>query len=127
MNEQNEPKTCSALCKYACGVETVGGEVLIRCSKDKLQHVSGSECPGGNTEVDMVNQPPHYTQGGIECIDAIKAAITGKPPYEAWLVGQVIRYLWRYNFKNGVQDIEKAQFYINKLLQEVKNSDNNPV
>lgn len=122
MNEQTEPKTCSVLCKYAREAETVDGEVLIRCSKDNLQHVSGSECPGG-TIADMVNQPPHYTQGGIECIDAIKSAITGKPPYEAWLVGQVIKYLWRYNFKNGVQDVEKAQFYVNRLLEEVKHGE----
>ena len=70
-------------------------------------------------EPNMVNQPPHYTQGGIECIDAIKAAVTGKPPYEAFLVGQIIKYIWRYNFKNGAQDVEKAEFYMKKLVKEV--------
>ena len=65
----------------------------------------------------MVNQPPHYTQGGVECIDAIKAAVTGKPPYEAWLTGQVIKYIWRYNFKNGLEDVQKAKFYLNRLEQ----------
>lgn len=67
-------------------------------------------------EPDMVNQPPHYTQGGVECIDAIKAAVTGKPPYEAWLTGQIIKYVWRYNFKNGKQDLEKAEFYLKRLI-----------
>ena len=65
---------------------------------------------------DMVNQPPHYTQGGVECIDAIQAAVTGKDPYEAWLVGQVIKYLWRYNFKNGYEDVRKAEFYLKRLV-----------
>lgn len=65
---------------------------------------------------DMVNQPPHYTQGGVECIDAIEAAVTGKPPYEAWLTGQIIKYVWRYNFKNGKQDLEKAEFYLKRLI-----------
>jgi len=69
---------------------------------------------------DMVNHPPHYTQGGIECIDAIRAAITGKPPYEAWLVGQIIKYIWRYDKKNGLEDLEKAKFYLDRLIMEVK-------
>ena len=68
---------------------------------------------------DAVNCPGHYLQGDVECIDAIKAAVTGKPAYEAWLVGQVIKYLWRYNFKNGSEDVEKAQFYLNRLVEEV--------
>ena len=68
---------------------------------------------------DMVNRPPHYTQGGIECIDAIKAAVTGKPPYEAWLTGQVIKYVWRYPMKNGLEDLKKAEFYLKCLIEEV--------
>ena len=72
---------------------------------------------------DMVNQPPHYTQGGVECIDAIKAAVIGKPPYEAWLTGQIIKYVWRWNFKNGLEDLEKAEFYLKRLIEEVEKSD----
>ena len=58
---------------------------------------------------DNVNHPYHYTRGGIECIDAISAAITEDPPKEAFLKGQVIKYLWRYNLKEKpVEDLEKA-------------------
>ena len=74
----------------------------------------------GNTKPDMINRPPHYTQGGIECIDAIKAAVEGRSPYEAWLTGQIIKYIWRYPFKNHLEDLEKAKFYLDRLLQEVK-------
>ena len=69
---------------------------------------------------DMVNSPPHYNQAGIECIDAIRAA-TGDG-YEYYLQGNIIKYLWRYRYKNGVQDLEKAQWYLEKLIEE-KNSE----
>lgn len=49
---------------------------------------------------DVVNHPSHYTQGGIECIDAIKAATVGKTGIEAVAVANVVKYLWRYEEKN---------------------------
>ena len=67
----------------------------------------------------QVNHPSHYTQGGIECIDAMKAATVGKPSFEAVLVGNVIKYLWRYEAKNGLEDIEKALWYLTRLHKEV--------
>ena len=63
---------------------------------------------------DMVNSPAHYNKAGIECIDAISAA-TGDG-YEYYLQGNIIKYLWSYRYKNGVQDLEKAQWYLNKLI-----------
>jgi len=65
---------------------------------------------------DMVNSPPHYNQAGIECIDAIRAA-TGDG-YEYYLQGNIIKYLWRYRYKNGVQDLKKAQWYLDRLIEE---------
>lgn len=70
---------------------------------------------------DNVNHPQHYTQGGIECIDALKAATIGKTGIEAVCVANVIKYLWRYEEKNGLEDIRKAQWYINHLIQELQN------
>ena len=52
---------------------------------------------------DNVNSPEHYTQAGIECIDAITAAVSGKSGVEAVCVANVIKYLWRYELKNGVE------------------------
>ena len=67
-------------------------------------------------QMDMVNSPPHYNQAGIECIDAIRAA-TGDG-YEHYLQGNIIKYLWRYRYKNGVQDLKKAQWYLDRLIEE---------
>ena len=71
---------------------------------------------------DMVNHPQHYTQGGIECIDALKAATVGKRGIEAVCVANVIKYLWRYEEKNGVEDVRKAKWYIERLLKELEES-----
>lgn len=69
---------------------------------------------------DNVNKPPHYNQSGIECIDAIQAA-TGDG-YEYYLQGNILKYLWRYRYKNGIEDLKKAQWYLNKLI-EVNDAD----
>lgn len=75
--------------------------------------------------IDNVNHPSHYTQGGIECIDALKAATVGKTGIEAVCVANVIKYLWRYEEKNGIEDVNKAQWYINRLIQELEEKKEN--
>ena len=69
---------------------------------------------------DMVNHPSHYTQGGIECIDAITAATVGKTGIEAVDVGHVIHYLWRYEEKDGLESVKKAEWYIKHLIKELE-------
>lgn len=68
---------------------------------------------------DNVNSPSHYNQGNIECIDCLKAATVNKPPFEAVCVANIIKYLWRYEEKNGLEDIEKAEWYLDRLHREV--------
>lgn len=70
---------------------------------------------------DMVNHPSHYTSGGVECIDAITAALSKyEDPVDSWLVGQVIKYLWRAPLKGKYdEDIKKAQFYLNRLVEKI--------
>jgi hypothetical protein len=63
---------------------------------------------------DVVNNPPHYNMAGIETIDAIQA-MTDKG-FEYYLQGNIMKYLWRYRYKNGVEDLRKAQWYLNKLI-----------
>ena len=70
---------------------------------------------------DMVNSPPHYNKFGVECIEAIQSA-TGEG-YEYYLQGNIIKYLWRYRYKNGVQDLEKAQWYLSRLIEIKKTAD----
>ena len=67
---------------------------------------------------DMVNHPPHYNQKNVECIDAIESATDSG--FEYYLQGNIIKYLWRYRYKNGLQDLKKASWYLNKLI-EIKN------
>lgn len=68
--------------------------------------------------VDMVNSPPHYNKAGVECIDAIRAAT--EDGYEYYLQGNIMKYLWRYRYKNGTEDLKKAQWYLTKLIEEVE-------
>lgn len=65
---------------------------------------------------DNIN-PNHYKQGNIECIDAIESAVINKKGIEAVCVGNIIKYLWRYENKNGLEDIKKAKWYLNRLIE----------
>lgn len=72
---------------------------------------------GTPSKPDMVNHPPHYTMGAVECIDAIRAAL-GDDGFVAFCRGNAIKYLWRTGHKgNAVQDMEKAVWYINKAVE----------
>ncbi len=68
--------------------------------------------------IDNVNHPPHYNQGGIECIEAIKAA-TGSG-FVKYCTGNVIKYLWRYDNKGGVEDLKKAAWYLDRAIKEME-------
>lgn len=73
---------------------------------------------------DMVNYPKHYTQGKFECIEVIEEITKQCDKFEAYLVGTILKYLWRWKAKNGLDDLKKAQWYLNKLVSEVeKNGD----
>lgn len=98
-----------------CNVHTWGrplsgvGTLCIECGASKEDKLN-----------DMINKPPHYNQSGIECIDAIAAATSGKKGIEAVCVANVIKYLWRYELKNGVEDVKKARWYLDRLIGELE-------
>ena len=71
-----------------------------------------------NMQEDLVNNPPHYNKGGVECIDAIMAATNHNK--EGYLQGNVMKYVWRYDYKGGLEDLQKAQWYLNKLIEVYK-------
>jgi hypothetical protein len=73
------------------------------------------------TEHDAVNHPSHYTAGGIECIEALKAATTGLNGIKAVCVANAIKYLWRHAHKNGIEDLKKSIWYIQRLIEEYEN------
>jgi hypothetical protein len=64
---------------------------------------------------DPVN-PSHYKQGSIECIEAMKVALGGG--FLGYLRGNAIKYLWKYDKKNGIEDLKKARWYLDRLIQE---------
>lgn len=69
---------------------------------------------------DNVNHPEHYSFGGVECIEAIESSMDFDA-YCGFLKGNVMKYLWRYNNKNNpIEDLEKAQWYLNVLIDESK-------
>lgn len=63
---------------------------------------------------DLVNSPPHYRQGGIECIDAIRAALT-EEEFRGYCKGNALKYVWRERHKGGNESLLKADWYIAKL------------
>ena len=67
---------------------------------------------------DNIKSPSHYVKGGLECIDAIKAVVsTITDPFEAYCTGNIIKYIWRWHDKNGVEDLHKAVQYIEFIRQ----------
>lgn len=64
---------------------------------------------------DPVN-PSHYKQGSVECIDALAAATAELKGIEAVCTANAIKYLWRWKQKGGVEDLKKAQWYIDRLI-----------
>jgi len=65
---------------------------------------------------DMVNNPSHYTHGGVECIDAMIAS-QGKKAVKDFCLCNAFKYIWRTKHKNGVEDIDKAIWYLNKYKE----------
>ena len=68
---------------------------------------------------DNVNHPKHYLKGGLECIQVIKAQLTPEQ-YKGYLYGNVLKYMWRWPDKNGLEDLRKAAKYLEWLQEEVK-------
>ena len=71
---------------------------------------------------DLVNSPPHYNKGAIECIDAIEAMLTHEE-YVGYLRGNSLKYRWRFRYKNGIQDLEKAEWYEQRLMETLKQNE----
>lgn len=70
-------------------------------------------------ENDNLNHPSHYTMGKIETIEAISAAL-GNEGFRGYCAGNIIKYVWRYRFKGGKESLEKARWYLDKLIAEIE-------
>lgn len=72
---------------------------------------------------DNINHPKHYLKGGMEGIDVIKAAVSNLSGFEAVCVANIIKYVWRYKEKNGLEDLQKAAKYLEWLQEEVQKNE----
>lgn len=78
--------------------------------------------PNGSQISDPVNHPSHYkSETGLEAIDAIEAFTFDLKGIEAVDTGNILKYICRWKKKNGLQDLKKAQWYLNHLINHVEN------
>ena len=70
---------------------------------------------------DMVNNPQHYASDEIERIDVIMQQCKHLDGVEGYLYGNIQKYIWRFENKNGIEDLKKAQWYLNKLINYKEN------
>ena len=78
---------------------------------------------GEDNMTDNVNKPKHYTQGRVECIDAIESATTGLTGIVAVCVANIIKYVWRFGRKNGIEDLDKADYYLQRIRTLIRNKE----
>jgi len=74
--------------------------------------------------MDNVNQPPHYNTGEVECIQAIQSSMTTRQ-FQGYLKGNIIKYVWRFEYKNHQEDLRKAQWYLTRLLETYETGETN--
>lgn len=90
--------------------------VLEKSSISEIESISADQGP----HPDNVNHPRHYTQGKFECIEVIEEITKPLEKFEAYLTGTILKYLWRWKHKNGLEDLKKARWYLDKLIKKVE-------
>lgn len=113
---------CKHYKKGVCGYEKYSGVACVTENMDFWELSDDAKADmlhDAEPEHDAVNHPSHYTAGGIECIEALKAATTRLRGIEAVCTANAIKYLWQWKDKNGAEDIRKAIWYCERLLKEI--------
>ena len=93
---------------------------LERESNEDLVEVVETTTPPKSRKRDMVNNPIHYGTGDIECIDYIQDFLT-EEEYIGYLRGNIAKYLHRWRYKNGLEDLKKSEWYGAKLIKLMEN------
>lgn len=96
--------------------------IVIDSSKDEIQSVKltqEQEKEVDNVVNDPVNHPSHYQGNGVECIDCIASAVSGLDGFHGFCAGNAIKYIFRFSHKNGVEDLRKAEWYIDRLIKAI--------
>jgi hypothetical protein len=73
-------------------------------------------------EPDNVNHPSHYGNGKIECIEYLEDFLN-KDEFIGYLRGNIGKYMHRWRYKNGLEDLRKAEWYLKKLIEVMENED----
>ena len=107
---------------YDSNVKTIirdgNGNVLDIQMKEPGESFNSCRTRNG---LDMVNHPNHYeAKNGMEVIDVIEAFTANLEGYEATHTGNVIKYICRWKEKNGLEDLKKAQWYLNRLIKNIE-------
>lgn len=71
---------------------------------------------------DPVDRPAHYAFGGVEAIEALESSMS-KEAFRGFLKGNVMKYVWRYEQKNGLEDLKKAKWYLKQLIFALENDE----
>ena len=107
---------------YDSDVKTIirdgNGNVLDIQMKEPGESFNSCRARNG---LDMVNHPKHYkAKNGMEVIDVIEAFTANLNGYEATHTANVIKYICRWKEKNGLEDLKKAQWYLNRLIKNIE-------
>lgn len=70
---------------------------------------------------ELAVKPSHYHKEGLECIQVIKAITSDHSGEEGFKMGNIIKYLWRWKQKNGIEDLKKAREYLNQMIEKEEN------
>lgn len=109
-NQRNDPLAA------ACG--EIDDDELLRRFGDEIEIIHDEGETAAPVQTDAIN-PAHYRSGKVECIDAIESALAGhSDPVAAYLTGQVMKYVFRWHLKNGVEDLKKANWYLERLIKK---------
>lgn len=107
------------MCAY-WSAQNIGKEELqVGVLEDMLEQYDAWVASQGDSKddpVDMVNSPSHYGKGSIECIDYIKDFLT-EDEYVGYLRGNIAKYMHRFRYKNGKEDLLKAEWYLKQLIE----------
>jgi hypothetical protein len=87
------------------------------CPGELYDPATSAQSPA--SAVDMVNKPPHYQGNGVECIEAIQAALTPEE-FRGYLKGNAMKYIWRERTKGQDESVQKAEWYLKRLLTPPK-------
>ena len=97
------------------------GTIAAQVAQQKQQEKDPEQyfLPTLEERIDMVNHPKHYNKHGVECIDAIRAALTDDE-FRGYCKGNVLKYTWRERYKKGLEDLKKAQWYLERVVNDIR-------